>query len=152
MNKRGFSLIELLATLVILGTVMGIATYSIISILNNSKEKNYNLLLDNIRGGAEVYYQECKYSKETILSMFDNVDAQAKSFCSNYQLPFTITLGKLVEYGYITGNEKDATGASKLINTKTSADISQCEIKIDYVNDKVVISSNSSDTNCPTEY
>ena len=46
MNKRGFSLIELLATLVILGTVMGIATYSIISILNNSKEKNYSLILE----------------------------------------------------------------------------------------------------------
>ena len=147
MDRKGFSLIELLATLVILGTVMGIATYSIISILNNSKEKNYNLLLDNIRGGAEVYYQECKYSKETILSMFDNDETQANNFCS-----FRVTLGKLVEYGYITGNDKDANGVSKLVNTKTNEDISQCEIEVKYENDNVVISSKSSNTNCPTEY
>ena len=105
MNKKGFSLIELLATLVILGTVMGIATYTIISILNSSKEKNYALLIDNIRGGAEVYYQECKYSRESILTVFDDDSDAAESFC-DYQ----VKLGELVEYGYVTGNKKDASG------------------------------------------
>ena len=42
-NNLGFTLVELIATIVILALVMGISTYSISAIINNAKEKNYEL-------------------------------------------------------------------------------------------------------------
>ena len=40
LNRKGFTLVELLATIAILAIVMGIATFSITAIIKNSKEKN----------------------------------------------------------------------------------------------------------------
>ena len=45
MNNKGFTLVELLATIVILGVVMGIATYGVLSAINNSKLKSENCSL-----------------------------------------------------------------------------------------------------------
>ena len=43
MNNGGFTLVELLATIVLLALVIGIASYSINAIIKNSQEKNYQL-------------------------------------------------------------------------------------------------------------
>ncbi len=61
MNNGGFTLVELLATIVLLALVIGIASYSINAIIKNSQEKNYQLLINNIYDATEVYYQECKF-------------------------------------------------------------------------------------------
>lgn len=55
MNRKGFTLIEMLATIVILGLVMGIASYSVISIINTSKKKTENVFIENIGKGVEEY-------------------------------------------------------------------------------------------------
>ena len=65
MNNGGFTLVELLATIVLLALVIGIASYSINAIIKNSQEKNYQLLINNIYDATEVYYQECKYTNNT---------------------------------------------------------------------------------------
>ena len=41
MNKKGFTLVELLATLIVLALVMSLGTYSISSIIENSKENTH---------------------------------------------------------------------------------------------------------------
>ena len=48
LNKNGFTLIELLAVLMLLAIIMGISGYSIVAVLKNSRENNYNLLIENI--------------------------------------------------------------------------------------------------------
>ena len=48
MNNKGFTLVELIATIVVLALVMGLASYSIVGIIKRSKEKNYELLVTNI--------------------------------------------------------------------------------------------------------
>ena len=55
MNKKGFTMIELLAVIVILSTMVGLATASIIGIQKRINEKAYNALLDEIKVAAENY-------------------------------------------------------------------------------------------------
>ena len=62
-DDKGFTLIELIVTIVILGLVLSIGGYSIIRVMNSAKETDYDLLIENIKAAAEVYYQECKYAK-----------------------------------------------------------------------------------------
>lgn len=55
MNRKGFTLIELLATIVILGIVGGIATYGVISAINNSKLKSEKIFVDKISNLIDDY-------------------------------------------------------------------------------------------------
>ena len=59
-NTKGFTLVELIATIVLLSLVMGIGAFSITQIIKSAKEKDYKLLIENINNAAELYYQECK--------------------------------------------------------------------------------------------
>ena len=83
MNNKGFTLVELLATIIILGLITGISVMSYISYLNNAKSKteevfkknisdyidafitlNTNKLTDDTLVGNNVYSQ--KYNKHSI--------------------------------------------------------------------------------------
>ena len=61
LNNKGFTLIELLATVILLSIVVGIAGYSITAVIEKSKEKDYQLLVKEIKNSVELYYQECRY-------------------------------------------------------------------------------------------
>ena len=145
MNRKGFTLVELLATLVVLAIVMSIGTYSIINIINNSKEKTYELLISHIKDSSEVYYQECKFSKETIIKMFNGDKDAANIFCDN-----NITIGELVEYGYLKGNSTDSNKKYTIVNPKDNNNISNCEIKISY-NNGIYITATNPTGSCPTQ-
>lgn len=133
LDVKGFTLIELLAVLILLSIIMGIGSYSIVGILNNSRDKDYKLLIENINDAVEEYYIECKYSK------FDGMD------CSN-----EITLSRLVEYGYLKSNSTDET--NDLLNPKDSKKISNCKIKYTYDNGKINIEAVDPVGSCPTSY
>lgn len=141
LNRKGFTLVELLATIAILAIVMGIATFSITAIIKNSKEKNYQLLITNIKDAAETYYQECKYSNNTgITCSKNNTDGSLKT-----------TLGELLTYGYLKGN--DTEGKNVITNPqKNNIDISSCSIIIKYNNGSISVENDSSIVNdtCPT--
>ena len=138
MNKKGFTLIELIVTIVVLSIVMSIGAFSIINIVKNSKEKNYVFLINNIKDGAEVYYQECKYSNNSGIN------------CDNNDGVYTTTLGDLVRYGYVKGNSKDKNNNYALVNTLNDNDITECVILVKYNAGKVLIESSSSNSDCPS--
>jgi len=135
MNNKGFTLIELIVTIVILGVVMSIGTYSIISIVNSSKEENYESLIKNIKSAVETYAIECKYAKTTSVT------------CSSQ-----LTLGDLVKYGYLSGNGKNSDSEYTLVNPKDNKSIASCTIKYTYNNGKVTVSAVSPSGSCPTVY
>ena len=132
MNKKGFTLVELLATLIVLALVMSLGTYSISSIIENSKEKNYELLISNIKDAAESYYNECRYMKS---------DIDDKSYC--YEISeneYQIELKKLVSFGFLKGNDEDDSTSNKVTNPKTGIDVSKCEINIKKEkNEKIIV-------------
>ncbi len=55
MNNKGFTLVELLATIVILGLVMGIASYGVISAINTSKDKSEAAFVKRLCGVIDSY-------------------------------------------------------------------------------------------------
>ena len=133
MNRKGFTLVELLATIIVLALVMGIASYSIIKIMKNSKEKNYELLITNIKDAAEAYYQECKYARNDAIT------------CNLSD----VTLGTLVEYGFLKGNGKDSNDKYTLVNPRNDKNISNCHISISFSDGNIEINAESGD-DCPT--
>lgn len=55
MNNKGFTLIEVLATVVIIAVVMGIATTGVIKVINNSKKSSEKVFTDKLATYIESY-------------------------------------------------------------------------------------------------
>lgn len=137
MNNKGFTLIELLATIVILVLVIGLGSYAITNIIKNSKDENYNLLLKNVKDAAELYYQECKFSNNSGITC--NSDWQ-------------VTLGELVQYGYLKGNSTGSDKKFTIVNPKDNVNIGACKIQIAYSDGKVSVGAVNPSGSCPTAY
>ena len=144
LNKKGFTLVELIATIVVLALVVSISAYAITNIINSAKEKNYELLIKNIKDASETYYQECKYkySNNSGITCNDNV-----------------TLQDLVNYGYLKGNgtednkiDNKIDNKMKIVNPKNNKDIGECSIAVKYENGKLTIESMSDNNSCPNDY
>ena len=131
LDNKGFTLVELLATVVLLSIIVGIAGISITTIIKNSKEKDYQLLVKEIKNAVELYYQECKFVNNN---------------CSS-----EITIGYLVDNGYIKGNSVDIDDESILVNPNTGIDISNCSIKYSYNNGNMIIESNGEISTCSND-
>ena len=58
LNRKGFTLVELLITIVIVGLVIGLSTFGIISLVNNSRSKKNILNEENIKEAAKIYSTE----------------------------------------------------------------------------------------------
>jgi len=140
LNRNGFTLIELLAVLLLLAIIMGIGSYSIIGVLNNSKEKNYELLIKNINSAALEYYIECKYGDSSITCPTEN---------SGW---YQIKLDDLVKNGFIKGNSTDSGDAMILVNPKDNVEINDCLIKYSYGDGKIKINAVNPSGSCPISY
>ena len=57
-NNRGFTLVELLATIAILGLVISITVFTGIRLIKNGKEKTYQTTKNNIEKYASNYLVE----------------------------------------------------------------------------------------------
>ena len=58
MNKKGFTLVELLATVVILGVLITIASFSATMMINNAKKKAGAIAVTNLKEAAITYYKQ----------------------------------------------------------------------------------------------
>ena len=132
LNNGGFTLVELLATIVIFAIVAGLGAFSVTAIIKNSKQKNYELLVKNIKDAAEVYYQECKYDMSKELK-----EADRGNYCFLAGDRYYVKLGNLVKYGHLTGNSKLESYISIYYNAKNKYEIKN---------------ESGTDNSCPTEY
>ncbi len=146
LDNKGFTLVELIAVIVLLSLITSIGVTSMNAVILRSKEENYELLVENIRNSVETYYHECKY----------NLNDLNRGFCGSgtpYVSPkTTLTLGELVVGGFITSNSVGVRDL-KLYNPIDNVDISNCKINYSYNNGKITITKvSSSNSSCPDGY
>ena len=113
MNNKGFTLVELLVTLVLLGIIATISITGVVSVMNNSKNSEYKVLLKNIDTGAKMFYEDCEYGS-----------LSGKDICKNNKTDdgsntiYTIKVSDLTQYGFLTGNS-----SGEVINPKDNKNI-----------------------------
>ena len=93
MKDKGFSLIELLAIILLISIILSTSAYFIVKTIQNSKEKSNNLALQNIKTSAEDYAKE--YSTDVVWQREEN----------STNLYSCIALTSLVEKGYFQKKE-----------------------------------------------
>ena len=82
LNKKGYTLIELLAVILIIGLVLGFSTYGIIKAVKSSKEKVTTLSEKSIKEAAETYATEKNDDSNYWL---DITDKENKYFCTTIE-------------------------------------------------------------------
>lgn len=135
LDNKGFTLVELIATIVVLSLVMGIGAYSITGLIENSKQKDYDLLIEEIKTATELYYQECRYVTKK---------------CSNSG---EITLGDLLNSGFLKENgELSKENKLILINPLDNGEITNCRVGYEYKNGEFNLMVIDPSGSCPDSY
>ena len=124
-NKKGFTLVELLAVVAILGIVSVIAIGAYNGISNRSKQKAYDSKVSQIETSA------AKWARE------NNIDRTT-----------SISVNKLVVEGYLTADEATENGLSIIKNPKTNENMICKMIEISYKNGEIQTKFIDSKDNC----
>lgn len=93
-KKNGFTLVELLVTIALMLTILGIAIVSFISVSNNKKKEAWNQVKSQIETAALEYFNANEY-------LFEGLSDDATG---------EISVGKLVEEDYLNQVTNPATG------------------------------------------
>lgn len=125
MNNNGFTLVELLVTLVLLGIIATISITGVVSVMNNSKNGEYKVLLKNIDTGVKMFYEDCEYG---VLSGKDICTNHRSISGDNTEITYTIPISALIQYGFLTGNS-----SGEVINPKTNKPLNDnCTVTVIY--------------------
>ena len=120
MNKRGFTLVEILATIVIIALVTIIGTVSVNGIRKRISQKIFASKLELVVTSAKSWGQDNKESLTEVLNV-NGVNYSGK----------TITIAYLLNTKYITDEEKNK------INDNDDIDISSTQLYVYKDNNRV---------------
>ena len=81
-NRKGYTLIELLAVILIIGLILGFSTYGIINAFNTSKNKSLTISINSIKEAAETYATE---KNDDSSYWLDIIDKENKYFCTTIE-------------------------------------------------------------------
>jgi prepilin-type N-terminal cleavage/methylation domain-containing protein len=71
LNKKGFTLVELLAVIVILGILATLLVPSIFKMVRNAKENSYNVLIESFEENAKLYVSRHRDEIENYLDQYN---------------------------------------------------------------------------------
>lgn len=169
LNNKGFTLIEILAVIVIIALLGMIAIPSIFSTIDTGKNSSNRIMISNIVTASQLIYEEIEngnklyqYNKDGITN---NLVAFEKDATGNKKSEIKTNLQTLVSNGFLVGTNNDSTGSNKnkknLVDPKTKEDIGYCNILIKKENNSgnvkytvTNISTTTDDPNsiCPSNY
>ena len=118
MNKKGFTLAELIGVIVVLSLICLITVPAISSVLKANKKSLCETQLNNILAAAK------SYASENILSMPIS-DEEGKN-------TKTITIQELVDYGFIEGNIQNPVTKEEF-DMETEITIKKVGKKLDFI-------------------
>ena len=156
LNNRGFTLVEVLAVIIILAIIAGIAIPNVLSTINTSKDRSYDIMIKNIITASKALFEEVEYGGElhkyTIDdTQIDNEDETSETVSSSTTTDeeliieedtsliiitgdsIKINLQTLVSNGFLSGtchNNEEENCKKVIINPKTGNDIGNCNIII----------------------
>ena len=140
MNKKGFTLVEVLAVVVILSIILSMATFGVMNIRRNSIQKLVDTKISNLESSAIIYGQE----NQNELTETCNIDEVDYDFCKLVNVKY------LIENEYYTTNEANSENKKDLINNVTNKSMLCDEIQIYKKNNRVyakAINIKSNDVN-----
>ena len=153
MNRKGFTLIELLAVIILIGLVATLIMPTAINSLKESKQKSYEIFIENVKTAAANYYMECENGGT-------NIDCNK----SGNFLTITTSLGSLASNGFLKGTSvKDDKSLLNVLDPRNNNNLNDCQITITKNNTYVTINnitskkvtytvSPKSGDNCPSDY
>lgn len=147
MNNKGFTLIEILAVIVLIAIIGVITIPNVADIATASKDASYNMLIKNIKTAAENYYTECEYGD------LSNSEKYGSYACKITNNKINITLGILANTGFLPTAETDSSGKKIVLDPRDSSkNLSSCNLTITKVKNakgKVTYTLSSSNNTCP---
>ena len=123
LNRKGFTLAELLVTIVIVGLVVSLSVFGIVSLISDSEEQAIILSEDNLKQAARIYSVE--------------VSSDSWKIINNNEV-FCVTIGELMNKGFLDKNatiEDEKYDRNSFIAVKRN--------KVTFVIDSVEIVSNN---------
>ena len=161
-NNKGFTLVEVIAAVVIIALLGMIAIPSVISTINKGKDTSYAILVKDINIAAKQLFEEVEYVGVELKNYntegeFDKIIIDSNSIETNLQT--------LVSNGFLNGtNNPDRENSSNknykiITNPRNGEDIGECKIIIEKIVDKgnnlntsYKLTNSSTDINCPNNY
>lgn len=120
MKKNGFTLVEIMAVLVIISILASLVTFGVLGILRSSHEELLETKIQNIERAASLYGQE---NQDELLEKCTVDGIEYDSCC-------IVTVEKLLEGSYFKSTEIDENGNMDLINNVTSESMLKDNVQI----------------------
>ena len=103
MNKKGFTLVELIATLVVLGIVASITVVSISSIFGSTKEKTEDVFVETIKDALDMYLASNAKEIKDWTECENTLDKSYKTKVKVYKT--SVNMGKVIATGVLTEDD-----------------------------------------------
>lgn len=150
-NRRGFTLIEVLAVVVLIGIIAILIVPSLLGTVSTGKNTSYEIIIKNIVTSSKMYYEECEYGDLSDEAKY------GEYACKINDSKVTITLDALANTGFLDSTFDKEQNKKVVIDPRNNNDISSCSITITKTkNEKgkvtYTVTTSSSDDKCPTEY
>ena len=128
LNQKGYTLIEVLAVIVLIAVLSGIAIPKVLTTINAGKTASEKILIDNIKTAAKGMFEEIELTgkKEGNTILFEE-DINIYIEENNNEKSMKISLQDLVKYGFIKGTIDKTTQKIEIKNTN-GKDIGNCKI------------------------
>ena len=127
MNKKGFTLVEILSTIVLIALLLGLGIPGVMKISDNMKKRAYNTKVDLIEQAAGLWGQDNKTRLQSDDCNIDGKEYKCKK----------ISIDNLIGDDYLEADGKDGSNNYIYTNPETDKNIINCEVFVYKKNNRV---------------
>ena len=134
LNKKGFTLIEVLAVIAIIAIFGLIAVPGVLNSINNGKKSSYNIMISNIKTASQTLFEEVNYTNTELYQYNSNgikstTKVKTEKVYNNKNdssiAQIQTNLQTLVSNGYLKGTTKEEKTTYEIISDDTNSSCPQ---------------------------